>query len=226
MAHEQLHCVLNYLHQVAGAAAGERTDRQLLEAFAFRHDEAAFATLLHRRAALVWGVCVRILGHAQDAEDAFQATFLVLARKAGRVRWREDVGNWLHAVAMRTALKARAESVRRQRWERQVSEWPAAEAARESAAEEVRPVLDEELSRLPEKYRAPFILHFLEGKTYAQAARALGWPEGTVATRLTRARELLRTRLARRGLVPAIAQLSVRHTRMCVFPAGFWRNIG
>jgi RNA polymerase sigma factor (sigma-70 family) len=205
MAHEQLHTILNYLHQVAGPAAGERTDRQLLEAFAFRRDEAAFATLLHRRAALVWGVCVRILGHAQDAEDAFQATFLVLARKAGQVRWREDVGNWLHAVAVRTALKARAESVRRQRWERQVSEWPAAEAVRESGAEEIRPVLDEELSRLPEKYRAPFILHFLEGKTYAQAARALGWPEGTVATRLTRARELLRMRLGRRGLVPAVA---------------------
>jgi len=201
MAKEPLGSVLHYIRQIVGTPASqELTDQELLESFAACRDEAAFAILVQRHGPLVWGVCRRVLHQVQDAEDAFQATFLVLARKAGRIRWQADVANWLYAVALRTALKAKSETNRRCRPEGQLLDTPATEANGDSAWLEIRPVLDEELNRLPLKYRAPVVLHYFEGKTYAQAARALGWPAGTVSSRLAQARHLLRGRLARRGI--------------------------
>jgi RNA polymerase sigma factor (sigma-70 family) len=201
MAKEPLGSVLHYIRQMACAPANqELTDKELLESFVACRDEAAFAALVQRHGPLVWGVCRRVLHQDQDAEDAFQATFLVLSRKAGRIRWQADVGNWLYAVAMRTAMKAKSGASRRCAREGPLQDMPVAEANGESTWPELRPILDEELNRLPLKYRAPVVLHYFEGKTYAQAAQALGWPAGTVSTRLAQARHLLRGRLARRGV--------------------------
>ncbi len=195
MAKEPLGTVLHYIRQMASAPANqELTDKELLESFVACRDEGAFGALVQRHGALVWGVCRRVLRQDQDAEDAFQATFLVLARKAGRVRWQADVGNWLYAVAMRTAIKAKSGASRRCGREGPLQDMPATEMNAESAWLEIKPILDEELNRLPLKYRAPVVLHYFEGKTYAQAAQALGWPAGTVSTRLAQARHLLRGR--------------------------------
>jgi RNA polymerase sigma factor (sigma-70 family) len=146
---------------------------------------------------MVLGVCRRLLHHAQDAEDAFQATFLVLVRKAASVRPREMVGNWLYGVAYRTALEARTAAAKRRVKERAMRPKAAIEEDRWA---ELKPVLDSELSRLPDKYRVPIVLCDLEGKTRKEAAQQLGWPEGTVAGRLARARVLLANRLTKRGL--------------------------
>jgi RNA polymerase sigma factor (sigma-70 family) len=201
MPQEPLDHVLHYIRRVAGAPGdGEPPDPELLHRFTTRRDEAAFATLVQRHGPLVWGVCRRVLAQTQDAEDAFQATFLVLARKAGAVHWRRDVANWLYAVALRVALKARSEAARRRWQERQIAAMAPPEQQADAGADEVRPVLDEELRRLPCKYRAPLVLHYFEGQTYAEAARVLGVPAGTVSARLARARAMLRRRLTRRGL--------------------------
>jgi RNA polymerase sigma factor (sigma-70 family) len=209
MAKEPLENVLDYIRQIAGAAGSqELTDQELLHNFAADRDEAAFTILVQRHGPLVWGVCRRVLHQTQDAEDAFQATFLVLARKAGQVRWQTDVSNWLYAVAWRVALKAKSNANRRQQRAKEFQDMSASAsqvalapgANGNSAGLEIRPVLDEELNRLPLKYRAPVVLHYLQGKTYAQAAETLGWPAGTVSTRLAQARQLLRKRLARRGI--------------------------
>ncbi|MCI0682134.1 MAG: sigma-70 family RNA polymerase sigma factor [Gemmataceae bacterium] len=191
---------------------GERTDRQLLEAFTGRGDESAFSLLVHRHGALVLGVCRRVLANDADAEDAFQATFLVLARKAGRVAWHDSVRNWLYGVAYRIARKARVLQARRARKEREAC--PAANAANapaanasslESAWAELRGVLDEELHNLPAKYRAPLLLCCLDGKTREEAAAELGWSVGSVKGRLERGRDLLRERLRGRGLTLSAA---------------------
>jgi RNA polymerase sigma factor (sigma-70 family) len=180
--------------------ADRKTDAQLLERFLRGREEEAFAALVRRHGPMVLGVCHRLLGHAQDAEDAFQATFLVLARKAASVVPPGMVGNWLYGVACRTARKAKAAVVRRRGRERQVGEMPEPAMTPVEAWAELRPLLDRELERLPEKYRAPVVLCDLEGNTYREAALRLGWPEGTVSTRLTHARSLLARRLARCGL--------------------------
>jgi RNA polymerase sigma-70 factor (ECF subfamily) len=177
------------------------TDGQLLESFVSRGDEAAFEELVRRHGPMVLGVCRRVLRHHHDAEDAFQATFLVLARKAGSVRPREMVARWLYGVAYRTALKARGLIARRRVRERPVAEVPEPEAAEADAGwRDLRPLLDRELSRLPDKYRVPIVLCDLEGKAGKEAARQLGWPAGTVASRLSRGRVLLARRLTRHGL--------------------------
>jgi RNA polymerase sigma factor (sigma-70 family) len=203
MASRQLQPVLWFLRQlVAGGAGGDTTDRQLLQRFASQREEAAFAALVQRHGPMVLGVCRRVLHDPHDADDAFQATFLVLARKAGSLARPEKLANWLYGVACRTAARAKAQAVRRRVHERQFTDMPSADG-RPNGAEslhELRLVLDEELQRLPDKYRAPLVLCYLEGKTYAEAARALGWAEGTVSGRLARAREVLRGRLTRRGL--------------------------
>ncbi|HYH65179.1 MAG TPA: sigma-70 family RNA polymerase sigma factor [Urbifossiella sp.] len=180
------------------AAEPEPTDGQLLAAYAGRRDEAAFAELVRRHGPMVWGVCRRALGRREDAEDAFQATFLVLVRKPGSVRPADRVGNWLHGVAVRAARKA-ARTVARRR-EQQVLHLPEPETVAEGVWHDLIPVLDEEVGRLPEKYRLPVVLCDLEGNTRREAARRLGWPEGTVAGRLALARAMLARRLTLRGL--------------------------
>jgi RNA polymerase sigma factor (sigma-70 family) len=179
-----------------GAGLG---DGQLLGCFIEHRDECAFAALVKRHGPLVWGVCRRLLRH-HDAEDAFQATFLVLARKAASVVPREMVANWLYGVAHQTALQARRTAARRGARERPVTDMPEPPAVQQDLWNDLRPLLDEELSRLPDKYRAVIILCDLEGKTRKEAARQLRVPEGTVAGRLARARTMLARRLTRRGV--------------------------
>jgi RNA polymerase sigma factor (sigma-70 family) len=183
--------VLHFLRGLFPASAAAQTDRELLRGFAARRDESAFATLVERHGPLVWGVCRRLLRQQQDAEDAFQATFLVLARKAGSVPWREDAANWLYAVALRAARKVRARADRQRRLEGEVAMTPPIDAP-EGPDAETSAVLTEEVGRLPDKYRRPVVLCYLQGKSYGEAAQLLGWPEGTVSGRLARARELLR----------------------------------
>jgi RNA polymerase sigma-70 factor (ECF subfamily) len=174
------------------------SDRELLERFARGQDEEAFEALVQRHGPLVLGVCRRVLRDWEDAQDAFQATFFVLARKAGSLAKPEALGNWLYGVAYRTAVKAKARAARRRECERQAGRAtpnPASEEARRDLCE----VLGEELSRLPEKYRAPLVHCYLEGKTNQEAARELGCPLGSMSGRLARGRELLRERLAAPG---------------------------
>src|SRR5438132_6645117 len=184
------------------------TDADLLEAFIAQREEAAFEGLVRRHGPMVWGVCCRVLQNEADAEDAFQATFLVLVRKAASVMPRALVGNWLYGVAHNTALKARAMKRKRCAKER----WAAARPRRQAAGEDwrqVQPVLDEELSRLPDKYRAVLVLCDLEAKSRKEAAQHFAVPEGTVAGRLARARALLAGRLRRRGVTLSAAALAV-----------------
>jgi RNA polymerase sigma factor (sigma-70 family) len=184
-------------------------DGQLLGGFVERRDEAALAALVGRHGPMVWGVCRRLLSH-HDAADAFQATFLVLVRKAASIRSRELVGNWLYGVARQTALLARRTAARRRAREVQVTELPDREAAPPDRWPDLRSLLDEELGRLPEMYRAAIVLCGLEGRSRKEVASQLGVPEGTVAGRLARARAMLAKRLARRGVVlPAGAMAAV-----------------
>jgi RNA polymerase sigma factor (sigma-70 family) len=188
---------------------GGMTDAQLLEGFLARRDDAAFEALVRRHGPMVLGVCRRLLRHAQDAEDAFQAAFLVLARRAAAVRPQEMLANWLYGVAYRTALKARAAAARRRTRERQVRDMPEPEAPATEAWGDLGPLLDRELERLPERYRVAVVLCDLEGRTRREAARQLGWPEGTLSTRLTRGRARLARRLARHGLALSAGALVV-----------------
>lgn len=176
------------------------TDGQLLGRFIEQSDEAAVAALVRRHGLMVWGVCRRILRTHHDAEDAFQATFLVLVRKAGSVRKREMVGNWLYGVAHQTALKARESAAKTFARERQVVVMPEPTVRESDLSSDLQAVLDQELSRLPDKYRVGIVLCDLEGKTRKEAARQLGLPEGTLAGRLTRGRAMLAKRLIRSGL--------------------------
>jgi RNA polymerase sigma factor (sigma-70 family) len=175
-------------------------DAELLESFLTRRDEAAFEALLRRHGPMVLGVCRRVLGNLHDAEDAFQATFLVLVRKAAGIRPRELVGNWLYGVAHRTAMKARAMSSKRHTREREAGANPRHAAPADEDGEELLALLDLELSRLPERYRVPVVLCELEGKGRKEVARLLGLPEGTLSWRLAQARKLLARRLARHGV--------------------------
>jgi RNA polymerase sigma factor (sigma-70 family) len=185
-------------HLVDPPGASELTDRQLLERFANQGDDRAFTLLVRRHGPLVLSVCRRVLGSFHDAEDAFQATFLVLARKAGSVRWHESVGGWLFPVAFHLALKMKAQAKRRRADATALDEIVA--PAADGVSWELRTILDEELTRLPESYRAVLVLCHCQGRTRAEAAQQLGWKAGTVKIRLERARALLRARLTRRGL--------------------------
>lgn len=185
------------------------TDEQLLEDYICRRDETALAALVGRHAPMVWGVCRRVLPNFHDAEDAFQATFLVLVRKAASIASKELLANWLYRVAHQTALKARALATRRKGREGHVAEMPEPAVADRDLWCDLRPLLDEELGRLPDKYRVVVVLCDLEGKTRKEAARQLGCPEGTVAGRLARARTMLAKRLARHGLAVSEGALAV-----------------
>ena len=177
------------------------TDGQLLTDYISRRDEAALAALVQRHGPMVWGVCRRVLGNHHDAEDAFQATFLVLVRKAASIASRELLANWIYGVAHKTAMKARATIAKRRVRERQVTDMPEPAVAGQELWDDLQPLLDQELSRLPEHYRAVIVLCDLEGKTRREASRQLGVAEGTVASRLARARVMLAKRLAQQGVV-------------------------
>jgi RNA polymerase sigma factor (sigma-70 family) len=202
--------ILRFVRRIAGSHGPDAdTDGQLLERFVSAADESAFQALVQRHGPLVLNVCARVLDNEHDAEDAFQATFLVLARKAGSLRAPELLGPWLYGVAYRTALKAKAESLKRRKLERRLADMASPPDADNLIWRDLRPVLDEEVNRLPRKYRAPFVLCYLEGKTNEQAARILGCPPGTVYSRLAWARERLRSQLSRRGLAFSVAALAV-----------------
>jgi RNA polymerase sigma factor (sigma-70 family) len=175
-------------------------DGLLLERFARMHDGLAFAALVRRHAPLVLSVCRRILQHEQDAEDAFQGTFLVLARRAGSIRKPESLGSWLYGVALRVATRAKRERAGLPATGVDCSTFAAPETMSPIHWREYRAALEEEIGRLPERYRLPFVLCYLEGRTNEQAARQLGCPPGTVFSRLARARRLLGRRLGRRGV--------------------------
>jgi RNA polymerase sigma factor (sigma-70 family) len=176
----------------------DQTDGQLLRQFLSQRDEAAFVALVRRHGPMVLGVCHRVLGNTADTEDAFQATFLVLVRKAASLTGRPVLGDWLHGVARRTALSARRACARRRAKEQAMAR---PDVQEETIQNDWLPLLDEELSRLPENYRLPIVLCDLEGQTRREAADRLGWPEGTVAGRLARGRSLLARRLIRHGSV-------------------------
>jgi RNA polymerase sigma factor (sigma-70 family) len=200
MAEVLLANVLQWLRtRIDARSPGDHTDVDLLSRYVGRHDEAAFEAIMRRHGPLVLGVCRRLLHNRQDVEDAFQAVFLILVRKAASLRHRESLAAWLHGVAHRVAVRVRAHAARGGRQQ------PLGDVARsdpppEVLWQEVRGVLDEEVQRLPEKYRVPVVLCYLEGRTNEEAARALGCPMGTVAIRLARARDRLRKRLERRGV--------------------------
>jgi RNA polymerase sigma factor (sigma-70 family) len=187
------------LEHLRFADGGGLTDGQLLARFLDSREEAAFAALLRRHGPMVLGVCLRVLNHVQDAEDAFQASFLLLARKAASVVRREAVGSWLYRVAYRTALEARARAAKRRARERQVEEMPHPRVV-PAEPQDWRPLLDQEVDTLPEKLRAALVLCDLEGRTRREAARLLRVSEGTLSSQLTRARRLLAKRLRRHGL--------------------------
>jgi RNA polymerase sigma factor (sigma-70 family) len=209
MATAGLAQVLDHLRKTLSPADhNDLTDRQLLARFVSARDEAAFAALVARHGGMVLGVCRRVLRYEQDAEDAFQATFLVLARKAGAIGWADSAAHWLHEVATRTALQARSTIARRQAWEKLGEEIPHPAVA-PTEASDWQPLLDQELRRLPEKYRTAVVLCALEGRSRREAALLLGVNEGTLSSRLASARKMLAERLARRGVTLSAGALAV-----------------
>jgi RNA polymerase sigma factor (sigma-70 family) len=189
-------------------AMGNWTDGRLIDQFLTCQEgsEAAFRVLIHRHGPMVLGICRRVLGDEHAAEDAFQTTFLVLVKKAGVLRDCNLLTNWLYGVALRVASKDRAKGARRRIVERRAAE-RATEAKGDADQAELRSVIDEEIRRLPERYRVPLVLCHVEGLRHDEVARRIGCPVGTVESRLSRARERLRARLARRGLAPSAAAL-------------------
>jgi RNA polymerase sigma factor (sigma-70 family) len=192
---------------VAREESGALPDGELLRRWVQQRDQGAFELLVWRHGRLVLSVCRRLLGNGPDVEDAFQATFLVLVRKAGGISRGQALASWLHAVAYRIALQARARKGRNEPIASDHLDLIEAPCENEVEAREARAVIDEEVRRLPEKYRLPFVLCYLEGRTNEEAARELGRPVGTIASRLARARDRLHARLVRRGLTPSAGLL-------------------
>jgi RNA polymerase sigma factor (sigma-70 family) len=213
-------CQVRTLFEVG--AAGALTDGQLLEQFLGRRDgaaEVAFAALIRRHGPMVLGVCRGVLGDRQEAEDAFQATFLILVRRAGSVRKRDSLGPWLHGVARRVAVRAKVRTSRRRGYlQRLAGEVYACERPPEGRADEVV-LLREEVERLPARFRAPIVLCHLEGLSYEGAARSLGLTEGAVRGRLVRGRAILRSRLERRGITGAAVLAAPDIGRAAALPA-------
>jgi RNA polymerase sigma factor (sigma-70 family) len=201
--------VLRHIRRAAFLQARDGpTDDQLLESFLTLRDETAFEALLRRHGPMVLGVCYRVLRHTQDAEDAFQATFLVLARRAASLQSRDLLGNWLYGVAHRTALKARAMNVKRRAKEGRAREMVQQAASLDDSSDELLSELDTALSRLPDKYRAAIVLCELEGRSRKDVAQLLGLPMGTLSSRLAQAKKLLAKRLSQFGAGSLTASLS------------------
>lgn len=207
MANAQAAIILGHIRKLAAQDHGQLPDQQLLQRFTGQGDEAAFAALVRRHGSMVLHVCRRVLHNWHDAEDAFQATFLLLARKAKSIRNQESVGSWLHGVAYRVSLRVNAAAFRRRSRVPESLDRSPADPADDVTWRELRALLDQELQHLPEKYRAPLLLCYLEGQTRDEAAHQLGCPLGTLKSRLERGRELLRNRLVRRGLTLSAALL-------------------
>jgi RNA polymerase sigma factor (sigma-70 family) len=184
------------------------SDSQLLDLYLEERDDAAFAALVRRHGPMVWGVCQRIIGHTNDAEDAFQAAFLILVRKAAAIKPREAVGNWLYGVAYHASLKARTAARRVRAKEKQVTSMPEPAQDRRDEREELQKLLDQELNALPDKYRLPVVLCDLEGRPRKEVAAQLKIPEGTLSSRLATAHQMLAKRLARHGLAVSGASLT------------------
>jgi RNA polymerase sigma factor (sigma-70 family) len=209
MAQNTLHDMLRHLRGLCETEAGrDLDDGELLRRFLARREETAFAILVQRHGPMVLGVCRRVLKDAHAAEDAFQAAFLVLVRRSASIRKRGSLSSWLYRVALRIALRARARETAQRIRERRCVEMPRGEVLDELTWQELRTILDEEIGSLPERYRAPVVLCYLEGKSYEQAARELGWPKSSLASRLAQARGVLCRRLARRGIALSAAALA------------------
>src|SRR5579875_2025656 len=209
MARHNLGSLVRYLRQLAGSGQGDgANDAELLERYVRNRDEAAFELLVWRHGALVFNVCRRMLRSEQDAEDAFQATFLALVRKASSISRCGSVAAWLYKVAYRVALEARQRTRKTAAVEKSGGETLAVQPANDPLWSDVRPILDEELNRLPERLRRPIVLCYLEGKSNAEAAQELGCRLGTIYSRLSRGRELLRQRLQCRGVTLPVAALT------------------
>ena len=209
MVHAQLHGVLRHLRSLRETQAlADASDAQLLERFAARHEESAFAALLKRHGPMVLGVSRRVLPTVQDAEDVFQATFLLLAKKATSIRKQGSVASWLHGVAHRLALKMRLQYARRLGREQRAAEGRLMKPDSDGGWPEVQAALDTALDALPERYRAALVLCYLEGKSHAEAAEQLGCPLTTLSTQVARGRKLLRERLTKQGLTLSTAGLA------------------
>lgn len=207
MSTAQMSGFIQHLHIAFDRDGAGVTDGELLNRFLRHRDDAAVTLLVRRHSSMVWGVCRRLLHSHHEAEDAFQATFLVFVRKAASVVPREMVGNWLYGVAHQTAVRLRATAAKRGVRERQVMDIPDPAQA-ETRADDLLPLLDQELSCLPERFRVLIVLCDLEGKTRKEVAQQLGCPEGTVASRLARARTMLAKRLARHGFAVSGASVA------------------
>jgi RNA polymerase sigma factor (sigma-70 family) len=199
VADSRLVGLIRHLRSGLASKAG-KSDRESLRAFLAQKDEAAFETLVQRHGPMVYRVCQRVLNNAQDAEDAFQATFLVLARKANSIRKTDSLASWLHGVAYRISMRAKRDAGRRRMREHQASVPQVPEPGEELAWRDVQALLEQEIQRLPRRYRDPFVLCFLEGRSRAETSLELGVNENTVSSRLARARERLQSRLAQRGI--------------------------
>jgi RNA polymerase sigma factor (sigma-70 family) len=215
MAMSQVNGVLEHLQRTVLLREHiSLTDGQLLEEYISRREEAALATLARRHGPMIWGVCRRLLVNHHDAEDAFQAAFLVLVRKASSIVPRDMVANWLYGVAVQTAMKARATAARRKGRERQVTDLPERTMADLVSRNDLQYLLDEELKHLPNKYRAVIVLCDLEGRTRKEAAEQLKCPQGTIAGRLARARTMLAKRLTLHGLAVPGGSMAVILSQM------------
>lgn len=200
MATAQISPIIRHIHRVAGGELAHLSDSVLLDRFADQHDNDAFEILVRRHGGLVFGVCQRVLLDSHAAEDCFQSVFLVLASKARSLHRTESLGPWLHAVAVKFALRARRRSAFRRAKEREAAVTMVDAGTDVQDWRDVRPILDDAIARLPRKYRIPFVLCHVQGRTVSEIARQLELPRGTVATHLLRAREQLRGRLVRRGV--------------------------